>query len=160
MQKNHKYTDIEKILPHKKPMILIDRILEYDIEKLLLNSKVDISENSMFFDKTLNGVPSWIGLEYMAQSIAALSGIMEYEKSAGEPVMGFVLGTRKYENFIDFYRLNQTYKVEAEELFNNMELCCFSCIIKDGHNNICASAELNLFRPQNPQEFLENLKNG
>ena len=155
-----KYSDLSKILPHKKPMILIDKVLEFDVQNLTLKAEVIINENPMFYDKSLGGVPSWIGLEYMAQTIAALSGIYESERDGGEPIMGFILGTRKYENNIAFYENEKSYYILAEEQFNNMELCSFKCTVTDKIGKVCASAELNVFRPLDPQKFIRELHNG
>ena len=149
--------ELSEILPHKSPMILVDEVVEYDLEKLSLKARIDIGPDSMFYDSVLGGVPSWIGLEYMAQSIGALSGLHGKEHGEGEPIMGFILGTRKYDNAIDFYKNGESYFVEIEELFFNLELGSFRCVIKDSKDEFCAEAELNVFRPQEPLRFIEEL---
>ena len=60
---------LEKILPHKKPMILIDDVVGYNIGEGWLKSIVTINKDCTFYDEKLGGVPSVVGIEYMAQTI-------------------------------------------------------------------------------------------
>ena len=41
--------DLSKILPHDKPMILIDDILEIDMKNQFVKTSVKIHENKIFF---------------------------------------------------------------------------------------------------------------
>ena len=63
--------DLEKILPHNYPMILIDDIEEVNIKEEYILTNVTIREDNVFFEKELNGVSYLLGIEFMAQSIAA-----------------------------------------------------------------------------------------
>ena len=71
-----------QIVPHSGKMSLLDRVVDYNFEKLEIHAEVDIGPGSMFFDNDIDGIPVWIGFEYMAQSISALSGI--YGKTQGK----------------------------------------------------------------------------
>jgi predicted hotdog family 3-hydroxylacyl-ACP dehydratase len=153
--KNEKYSDLAEALPHRPPMILIDRVLSYDLEALSLTAEFDATEKAMFFDSALGGVPSWAGLEYMAQATAALSGINNLEIGREKPKMGFVLGTRRYQNSIEYYRKGETYTVEVEKLFYDNTLGSFQCTIREAGGDICAAAEINVFSPDNVEEFLK-----
>ena len=53
---------LDEILPHKKPMILIDELINVDLEKLSAKTKVKIDENKIFYDKTLNGIDHLAGI--------------------------------------------------------------------------------------------------
>lgn len=64
--------DLTKILPHNPPMILIDDVLEYDLNAKILTAVVTINEEMLFFDKTINGVSSLIGIEFMHRQSAAI----------------------------------------------------------------------------------------
>lgn len=90
--------DLSKILPHDKPMILIDDILEIDMKNQFVKTSVKIHENKIFFDKEINGMSPLAGIEFMAQTI----GCYAYYK-AGQtiPKIGFLLGTRLYENSLE-----------------------------------------------------------
>lgn len=64
---NKKY-DLEKILPHKAPMILLDDILDIDIENNSLTSTFKVYPEKVFFEKD-KGINSLAGIEFMAQTI-------------------------------------------------------------------------------------------
>jgi len=152
--KNTKYLDVTEILPHKPPMVLIDRVLEYNLEQRSLLAEIDITPDSPFFDQTLGGVPACFGLEYMAQTVGTFSGIVDKESNLEAIEFGFILGTRKYENHIDLFSLAKYY-VNIAEIFNGDELTCFAAEVKNDTGEVVAAAELNLFKPRNPAEFLE-----
>lgn len=47
--------DLSKILPHDKPMILIDELLEVSLESHYAKASVTINEDKIFFNKEING---------------------------------------------------------------------------------------------------------
>lgn len=154
---NNKYFDISALLPHASPMILIHRVLTYDLTERELVAEVDIDEDNMFFDHSLAGVPVFMGMEYMAQSIGALSGIASIEFSGEKPTLGFVLGSRKYQNSLKRFDPGQTYRIAVREIFTDKEFSCFSCALENRLGETCVTAELNVFKPKDISAFLEVL---
>jgi predicted hotdog family 3-hydroxylacyl-ACP dehydratase len=151
----YKEKELEKILPHKFPMILINRVIDFDMENKILTSETDITPETMFFDQAANQVPAWVGIEYMAQTIAALSGIFSLEFEKTEVKMGFVIGTRNYESFVSGFKAGQCLSVKVEQLFFDSELGSFNCAIFDGTRKL-AQAQLNVFQPSSTTNFLPN----
>lgn len=62
-------TDIAEILPHKPPMLLLDDIVEIDLNKKYVKTSFKVTDKNIFFDKSVNGIPSICGIEFMAQTI-------------------------------------------------------------------------------------------
>ena len=83
---------IESLLPHSGTMVLLDRLIAADEERLC--AQVVIRPDSLFMGP--EGVGSWIGIEYMAQSIAAFAGYKARLRGESAKV-GFLLGTRRYD---------------------------------------------------------------
>lgn len=149
------YPDLADIMPHKPPMILIDRVEECDLRALTLKASVRITEDSLFFDAALGGVPAWLGMEYMAQAVGALFGLWKRERNEGEQQLGFILGTRKYENAVPYFANGGRYFIDVSEIFFDSEIGSFSCTASDAlQGGVCAKAELNVFTPKNVKDFL------
>ena len=58
--------NLENVLPHDRPMILIDNILEINMTEKFVKTSVKITENKIFFDKEINGISPLVGIEFMA----------------------------------------------------------------------------------------------
>lgn len=130
-------------------MSLLDRVIDYEDDSL--TAQVTIVKDSLFVEPS--GVPAWVGIEYMAQAIAAYSGMMA--RSAGQKVsIGFLIGTRKYTCNQPYFPLGSTLKVSVhEELLGDNGLGVFRCKITA--DNIEANASLSVFQPNNLDEFLD-----
>jgi predicted hotdog family 3-hydroxylacyl-ACP dehydratase len=81
--------------PHQDRMLLVDRVEQFSLEPASLHSSVQITEQSVFFDSETGVVPPWIAFEYMAQSIALLSGFQSVE-DGHKPKIGFIMGIRDF----------------------------------------------------------------
>lgn len=145
--------DLSKILPHDEPMILIDDILEIDMQNQCVKTSVTIHENKIFFDKEINGISPIAGIEFMAQTI----GCYAYYK-AGEtiPKIGFLLGTRLYENSLEKFENDKTYTIMAKELYNDNELVSFESLIYNDNQEV-AKATINAFQPKDAEKYLKEL---
>ena len=144
--------DLEKILPHNHPMILIDDIKEINIDERYLIAEVTIKEDKIFFDKTINGVPYLSGIEYMAQTIGCYAF---YRAQRTEPKLGFLLGTRSYKNNIEKFENGKTYSIKVSEIYGDSELVSFDCLIYNNEEE-CARAVINAYQPENAEEYLKN----
>ncbi len=147
-----KYT-VEEVIPHSPPMVLLDSIVEQHDDEL--TAEITIQENSRFFDSQWGGVPSWVGIEYMAQAIAALAGI--HSKERNEAIkLGFLLGSRKYHMHHKVLSLGETYQIKVKQLYmDDSGLASFECQILN-HDEVCVQAKLNVFETDDAKQILEN----
>jgi predicted hotdog family 3-hydroxylacyl-ACP dehydratase len=143
---------LSTILPHKDSMLLIDDVVEYLPDKKSLIACVTIREDSLFYDKDLGGIDSAIGIEYMAQTIGCYAF---YRTKLNEPKIGFLLGTRLYNNAIEKFELGETYYIKVMEVFV-AEIFSFECFIYNDKNEEIASATINVYQDidDNIKEFL------
>ena len=79
-------------------MILIDRIEDVNLEAGTVTTSVEINEDSLFFDKELDGISYVAGIEFMAQTVGCFAYFKSGEK---DPKIGFLLGTSSYKCSID-----------------------------------------------------------
>ena len=138
--KNIEY--LEKILPHKHPMILIDDVLDYSIEEKWLKGIVTIDRDNFFYNEDIQGVDSSVGIEFMAQTIGCYA---YYRNNCKVPQRGYLLGTRLYNNALKKFELGKTYSVLVKEIFVS-EIFSFECFIYNEDNKEVASATLNVYQ--------------
>lgn len=142
----------QEVLPHSGAMCLIDRIDGYGDD--WIESSVQVPPQSVVHS-TRAGVPAWIGLEYMAQTVAAYSGI-EMRQRGLQPSVGLLIGTRRYQAQLPHFEPGWWLRVRARMLMRDeSNLVVFDCHILR-QDQILASAEVKAYRPDNIQDFLEN----
>ncbi len=143
--------NLEKILPHKPPMILLDDILEVNLEENTLTARFDVTPQKVFYEP--GGINSLAGIEFMAQAI----GCYAYFSSGGEePKPGLLLGTRLYNNLTDYFEDGKSYLVKIHKVFGDDEIVVFDCLIYDNNNEEIASATVNAYQGKNIRELIKN----
>jgi predicted hotdog family 3-hydroxylacyl-ACP dehydratase len=131
---------IEELVPHSGRMVLLNRVIEFDEENMV--AEVIVRDDGSFGDG--NTVPAWLGIEYMAQTIAALGGMKR--RLAGKPLdLGFLLGTRRYECNVGLFAVGSVLTVSVKRLIEDQGLGVFDCRITA--EGISASAKLNVYQP-------------
>ncbi len=140
---------VTELVPHAGRMSLLSRIVEYDEDWLL--AEIDVNRESMFADD--RGVPAWVGLEYMAQAIAAYAGLQE-RIQGGVPKIGFLLGSRNYSSSGDYFAHGHTFQVRVVlDMVADNGLNVFNCELEG--NGTRATAMVNVFQPDDAEKFLE-----
>ena len=141
---------LETILPHKKPMILIDDVIDYSVKEGWLKSVVTINKDCKFYDNAIGGVSSVIGIEYMAQTIGCYAF---YKAKIGKPLIGFLLGTRLYNNKTDVFKENEILEILVRELFSGDDIVSFECFIYNQGEEV-ASATINVYQCEEGKDLL------
>ena len=150
----YKGKQLENIMPHKRRMVLLSRVVDFSTAEKNLTAEVDITKHSMLFNTQTRQVPAWVGIEYMAQAIAALSGIYNSENNKGAQTLGFIIGARNYKCFTSGFKEGSTLTIKVEQLFLDAEIGSFKCEIFSANREKFASTELNVFQPQDVTQFL------
>ena len=133
---------VEDLLPHAPPMVLLDRVISCEGEGLC--AEVEITPDSQFCTNGRVGV--WVGIEYMAQAVAAWSGWQARRRA--EPVkVGFLLGTRRYECLVADFPVGSLLRVLVEREFQSDNgLARFRCEIRS-LEQLCAHASISVYQP-------------
>ena len=133
---------IHAYLPHRGLMCLLDRLIEVDVEHAV--SEVDTPSSGLFVSD--GKVPAWVGVEYMAQTVAAWTG-NRARLRGGRPRVGFLLGTRRYSTECSWFDSGKTLRIEARcEFISDNGLGMFDCRILLGAD-ILATARISVFEP-------------
>lgn len=145
--------DIRALVPHSGRMVLLDRALHADEDNL--SAEVRIRETSMLADA--NGVGAWVGIEYMAQAIAAHAGWLSLQR--GEEVkVGFLLGSRKFESRVPHFAQGSVLQVHVHRVLQaGNGLGAFECRIDiEGGMQSAATATVTVYQPGNVNQFLQD----
>lgn len=145
---------VEQLLPHAAPMILIDRVNAVSEEAL--EAEVEIRPGSLFHDGA--GVGAWVGIEYMAQAIAAWAGY--HALLRGETVkIGFLLGSRRYACAVPEFATGSRLKVDVKLLLQAENgLGSFECAISDlSTQQELAQATVSVFQPHDATQYQEGM---
>jgi predicted hotdog family 3-hydroxylacyl-ACP dehydratase len=132
--------EVSGLVPHSGKMVLLDKIISCDNNSL--SAELVVRDDGLLGnDKT---VPAWVGIEYMAQAVAAYAGVMA--KRAGEPIkLGFLLGTRRYNSNVAEFNVGSTLTVRVEKILQDGNLGAFECWIQGV--DVEVSANLNVYQP-------------
>ena len=140
---------LAELLPHAGDMILIDQVLEFDQEQI--HTRLTVRPGGLF-NREDGSLPAWVGIELMAQSVAAYAGCRA--RLEGRAVaLGFLLGTRKFECNVEHFPLGAQLHIHAlRSLEDDNGMGVFECHLTGP--GIQASARLNVFRPPQADTYL------
>ena len=149
-------TPIEKnelvnLLPHKGRMFLLDRAVDVDFEKYSIKTQVDVTEQSMFYDETLGGIPSYVTFEYMAQSISALSGI-DNRRRGLPPKVGVILSVSDFKTAVPVLKAGTTVTVLDVQQDIVDKVFSFSCTAYNGDTPV-SSGKLTVMEVDDLKEL-------
>jgi len=99
-------------------------------------------------------MPAWIGIELMAQAIAAHVGLLEM-RAGNKMRPGVLLGSQRYQAHIPAFARDALLRIEVKELLRGEEgHGAYECIIR--HDElVIAEAVIKVFRPRDFQSFIE-----
>lgn len=142
---------IAELVPHKAPMVLLDRVLQAGPDQL--SAEVTLRPDSPFCDGQRVG--GWVGIEYMAQTVAALAGWTA--RQVNDPVrIGFLLGTRKYTSHTPWFHVGETLHIHIQrEIDGDNGVSAVACRITAPDGRLHAEATLTVYQPDNLEEFLK-----
>lgn len=131
---------------HREPMLFLDRLVDIDAESA--TCEWCIGDDFQMLQPGA-GVPSYAGIEYMAQCVAVHAGARARSQGLAPP-QGYLLGTRQYDCSVDWFEPGVTYQSSCRELVRDSQgMGSFACcILLDG----ASIAQANLAVLEIPQE--------
>lgn len=146
---------IENYVPHRGVMLLLDCLLQADAESAV--ALVTVPRDGLFLQDA--GMPTWVGVEYMAQAVAAWAGWQTVQ--AQQPVkLGFLLGTRKYQAYCSHFAPGMVLRVQVRsELIGENGLGMFECQIRqEGGEQVLAQARISVYEPEDGGAYIRALE--
>jgi predicted hotdog family 3-hydroxylacyl-ACP dehydratase len=145
------FPPIVELLPHDGEMILLSEVIEYTEEVTVCRAVIRADG---LFANADGSTGSWLGLELMAQCIAAHSGLVR--RSEGQPPqIGFLISARRLHFASNRYHAGQQLRIRSEHVWGKSTgMVSLSCSIHDEKSDtLLAEAALNCFLPKNKAEL-------
>jgi len=129
-------------------MVLMEELLDYGAEHAVC--ALTIRRDSLFCEG-VNGVPSWVGIEYMAQTAGAHAGLSD--ATEGRPAgICMYLGTKRYRSERTHFAIGSRLRVVVQlVLRDDSDLTAFDCAIYQAEGdgeNVIARGDIKAFRPK------------
>lgn len=145
------FASIDTIIPHRGTMLLLDDVLA--CSETSLTALATVRADAWYADAQ-GAMPAWIGIELMAQAIAAHVGLLSMR--GGTPARpGVLLGTRRYTALLAAFACGAPLRITVDELLRSEEgHGAYGCTIEqDGVP--CAEATVKVYQPHDFQNFIE-----
>jgi 3-hydroxyacyl-[acyl-carrier-protein] dehydratase len=143
--------DILKLVPHRWPMVLVDRVTHYDDDGDTLTALKNVTYNEGFFPGHFPSVPTMPGV-LILEAMAQACGILAVLKSGITSASGHIL----YFAGIDNARFKRPVIPGDQLVFtvqflkHKRDLWKFSCLAKVGDELACEAEMMCVVRPPTP----------
>jgi predicted hotdog family 3-hydroxylacyl-ACP dehydratase len=142
---------IEAIIPHRGSMLLLDSVDTFGEDTLSAHASVD--PRAWYADAD-GAMPAWIGIELMAQAIAAHVALLAM-RGGGRARPGVLLGSRSYKALRPAFGSDARLAIHVTELLRSEEgHGAYECTIDAGGVRF-AEAVIKIFQPPDFQSFIE-----
>ena len=121
------FAPIASLVPHAGPMCLLARVVEHAPARTLCSV---LPAKSALLASPDGSVPVWVGLEYMAQCIAAHAGLVARARGAAPPP-GVLLGSRRLRFAVQRFARDRELRVEARHHRGERGLVAFDCEVRE-----------------------------
>lgn len=129
------------LVPHDPPMVLIDRVISHTED--FIHCQTIIKADSPFLHD--GAVPSYVAMEYMAQTIAAWNGLMAQQQGE-DPKIGYLLGARRLDINIPSFKVGDVLDIYGKAQFIDNGMAAFDCWV-DIHGQRAVQAGMNVYQP-------------
>lgn len=135
--------EVRPFVPHDGAMCLLDTLLDYDADGATV--EVTPRENDPFVED--GAIPAWVGLEWMAQCVAAWAGVWAHIDGAPPPP-GFLIASRRYHAHVDNFALGEPVCVQVtREFVADNGVRAFTGILSTTAGQSLAEGRLSIFQP-------------
>ena len=143
---------IEVLVPHRGTMLWLERVVRAEDDVV---EAIAMPREGAWYVEGGEGMPAWLGLELMAQAVAAHAGLRGWR--AGQPPKpGVLLGCRLYEARVPSFLPGGELRVTARLSYrDDSGFGAYDCTIADERGAL-ASATLKVFEPEDFMRFLKS----
>jgi predicted hotdog family 3-hydroxylacyl-ACP dehydratase len=145
---------IEAVVPHRGTMLWLTRLVSGDERGV--QAEAEILPGAWYADEA-GGMPAWLGIELMAQALAAHVGLRAWANA--QPARpGVLLGCRAYRSRAARFAPGATLRVTAVRAFaDESGFAAYDCAIANADGEL-ATATLKAYEPPDFAAFLASVE--
>ena len=142
---------VEALIPHRGTMRLLDRVIGFE-EKSAIAEFTPCS--TAWYADAAGGMPAWIGIEAMAQTVAA--HVAWSKRQQGLPLKsGVLLGTRRYRATCASFAAGAPLRVRVGAVLSDPSgIGAYDCAIENDEG-VLAEAVLKDYEPEDFRELMK-----
>ena len=142
------FPPVAEVLPHRGRMVLLTRVLAHERSGTACAVAIDEQE---LFRQSDGSVGSWIGVEYMAQCVAAHAGLVG-RANRRAPRVGYLVSSRRLRFHVPRFDPGQMLRVSTAQLWGGERgMVAFQCKIEDQASGaLLVEGRLNCYMPEVP----------
>jgi predicted hotdog family 3-hydroxylacyl-ACP dehydratase len=128
-----------EFIPHRNPLLLVDSLIDIGPDYAVCDARIAQCD----FLEPGFGVPSYIGIEIMAQCVAVYGGALAHLRRE-RPAPGLLLGTSRFLASVPWLDPDRRYLARCDRLItDNRGLSSFACELTTSDESV-ATANLAL----------------
>lgn len=141
---------IEAVVPHRGNMLWLERLVAAADDAV--EAAATVPSGAGYLDPE-PGMPAWLGIELMAQAVAAHVGLRGWRE--GKPAKpGVLLGCRRYRSSVAAFQPGARLRISARLAYRDESgFGAYDCTIADFGTEL-ASATLKVYEPPDFEAFL------
>ena len=149
-------SSLEPFLPHRGKMLLLSRVISYDIARHSIVTEYDVAKNCLFFDKEAGGVPAWASFEMMAQSISVIASLERFfNGTLKEANPGVILSVTSFCAKEALLPLNKTVQISVCEDMRQDSVFRYSCTVGTKSGKELCEGVITVMETPNLKSFFE-----
>lgn len=110
-------------IPHKGKMLLIDGIENIDFENKTIITFAEIKKDNIFLEN--DEIPSYIFIEYAAQSSAAYNSHSQNNSHNSNNKIGFILNIKSANCYKDKIKVGETVYIKVKETLRDSNIAYY-----------------------------------
>ena len=106
--------ELLSIVPHRGKMLLLKRVKDYNLQEYTIEAECQIERDCIFYDSEKEGVPSWVGFEFIAQTVSAFIGIKNRERKVNN--IGLIMSVTQMRIGLPIFQTDSIITIKAKEV--------------------------------------------
>ncbi len=144
------YKDPESYLPHRKPMVVLDKVIKVDSDSAVCESYVSAEGVLGSFIEEDGTLPAVFSLELISQALGVWSGYTAQQNHLSEAPLGMIMSVRNLNCAKQKFAKDSVLTTKIRVLMNDGVIGSCEGSVFEGEELVC-SGVVNAYQPTEEQ---------